>query len=371
MREIIMRNWDLREFRVRVNWPSSIRQVRVPIRREITPIQGLPNPIRQVVPLISHSHSYPPYHSHLHPRSLSFSSTTLPSSQEHKVKSSLSISPCHHHELTLSAAYTKYSIHRVQRTPEIVCRPFILTISSWPLNVALASGVPPHRSTATGQFSIRASKLKSPSHIPTVASYLPDELSSGAPSIDRLQVLVQTRLITASKFISKLARSRPPSVSPDSIDHGLQVHLWVHSISASQCISKLARSWPPSASLNYLHLGLPVHLQTRLITASKCISKLARSGAPSVSPDSLNYSLKGRTIMASKCVSPTSLDHGLQVYLQIPSITASKCLSKVARSRPRSISLSSPDRHFQAHLELLSSTAYSQSIYSVCRWVAI
>jgi len=36
---------------------------------------------------------------------------------EHKVKSSLSISPCNDHELTLSTAYTEYSIYRVQRTP--------------------------------------------------------------------------------------------------------------------------------------------------------------------------------------------------------------------------------------------------------------
>ena len=36
---------------------------------------------------------------------------------EHKVKSSLSISPCHDHELAPSIAYTKYSIHRVQHTP--------------------------------------------------------------------------------------------------------------------------------------------------------------------------------------------------------------------------------------------------------------
>jgi len=35
---------------------------------------------------------------------------------EHHVKSSLSISPCHDHELTPSTAYTKYSIHRVQHT---------------------------------------------------------------------------------------------------------------------------------------------------------------------------------------------------------------------------------------------------------------
>ena len=42
----------------------------------------------------------------------------------------LSISPFHHHELTLSASYTECSIHRVQHTPKTVCCPFILTISS-------------------------------------------------------------------------------------------------------------------------------------------------------------------------------------------------------------------------------------------------
>jgi len=170
MGEIIKRNWDLREFRVRLNSPFLVQQVRVPIQRVTTPLRGLLNPIRQVVPLISHSRSYPPYRSHLHPPSLPFLSTTLPSSQEHNVKSSLSFSPCHHHELTLSAAYTEYSIHRVQHRRKIVCRPFILTISSSPLNVASASGVPPYRSTTTSQISTRASKVQSPCHIPTVAS---------------------------------------------------------------------------------------------------------------------------------------------------------------------------------------------------------
>ena len=36
---------------------------------------------------------------------------------EHKVKSSLSICPCHDHELTPSPAYIEYSIHRIQHTP--------------------------------------------------------------------------------------------------------------------------------------------------------------------------------------------------------------------------------------------------------------
>ena len=65
---------------------------------------------------------------------------------EHKVKSSLSISPCHDHELTPSTAYTEYIIPRVQHKPstaytqysiypilnppKIICLPFILIIRS-------------------------------------------------------------------------------------------------------------------------------------------------------------------------------------------------------------------------------------------------
>jgi len=56
---------------------------------------------------------------------------------EHKVKSSLSISACHDHELTLSTAYTEYSIHRVQHTPstaytEYSIHPRLSVIPSFP-----------------------------------------------------------------------------------------------------------------------------------------------------------------------------------------------------------------------------------------------
>ena len=142
--------------------------------------------------------------------------------------------------------------------------------------------------------------------------------------------------LTASKYSSKLTQSRPPSVSLISLDYGLPVR----TIMASQCISP-----------NSLNHGLQVYLQPCLITASKCIYKLARSQSWSASRSSLN--------------------HGLLVYLQIRSISTSKCISNLAPSKPRSISLNSPDRHFQAHLELLSRTACSQSRNAVCRWVAI
>jgi hypothetical protein len=167
MRNIIMRNWDWREYHVPVIWSSPIQQVWVIIWRIIPAIRGIVIPIRQVLSLILHGPSYASYHSHFHPPSLCLSSKTLP---EHMVNSSLSISPCHHCEWTLTTAYTEYSLHRVQHRPKFVCNPIILTISSWPLNVAPASGVPPCQLTATSQFTIRTSKVKSPYHIPTVSS---------------------------------------------------------------------------------------------------------------------------------------------------------------------------------------------------------
>ena len=49
---------------------------------------------------------------------------------EHKVKSSLSISPCHDHGLTPSKAYTEHCIQRVLHHRKIFSLPFILTIAS-------------------------------------------------------------------------------------------------------------------------------------------------------------------------------------------------------------------------------------------------
>ena len=180
----------------------------------------------------------------------------------------------------------------------------------------------------------------------------------------------------ASKCISKLARSRPPSASPnshdqvskcisESHDHSLHVHLQTCSITASKCIPKL-----------HDH-GLQMHLQTCLITASKCISeinlisasicisKLARSRPSSASLSSLDHSLQVHlqtcSITDSKCISMLH-NLGLQMHLQIRSITASKCISEfnlilaskyistLARSWRSSASLSSLEFGLQVHL---------------------
>jgi len=87
--------------------------------------------------------------------------------------------------------------------------------------------------------------------------------------IDRLQVLLETRSMMASKCISKLTRSRPPGVSPDLLDCSLQVPPHTHSITASKCTSRLAWLRPASASPNSLDPGLQMVLRTRSITACK------------------------------------------------------------------------------------------------------
>ena len=95
--------------------------------------------------------------------------------------------------------------------------------------------------------------------------------------------------------------------------------------------------------------SLDYGLQVRSITASECISKIARLRPPSASPNSLDYGLQTRSIMASKCITklarfrPSSLhDHGLQVHLQTQSITGP------------SVSLNSHDYGFQVHFHTRS-----------------
>jgi len=392
----------LDKFQVQVNFASPIGQVRVPIWRVITPTWGLPNPIWPVLPLISHNRSYPPHHSHFHP---SFSLFLVHYSHR---RTHSDVIPLYlsmpwswvdtEYKHTLNTAYTMYSI------PKIVCLPFILMITGWPLNVAWASGVPPYRIDCHQPAPHQSAQVKSPCHIPTFASQLTDEWSLStrramhqAPpsgcriSLDRILRSLsptshdygrQVRLIMASKCISQLARSRSRSASGSSLDFGLPVYLQIHSVTLCKCISTLTRFQTPSSHDH----GLQVHLQPCSIMISECISKFTWSRPPSVSPNPLNFRLQvhhqTRSIMASKCISKYArspppgasinlISHVLGLYLQLRSITAFKFMSKRAQSRPRSVSRSSLDRHFQADLELLSSIACSQTRYTVCRWVAI
>jgi len=125
----------------------------------------------------------------------------------------------------------------------------------------------------------------------------------------------------ASTCSSKLTRSRPPSASPNSLDHGLQVHLQTHSNMASKCISRLAQSCPPHGSSKSLNHGLQLHLESHSIAASNCISKVARSQPP--------------------CASPTSLDYSLQVYLLYATVP-DRHFGSGSRSNPNRCQIGSP-----------------------------
>jgi len=293
----------LRQFRVWVNLPSPIWQVQAQIRGVITPIRGLPNPIRQVVPLISHIRSYPLHRSHLHPPFLSFSSTTLPSSQKTKLS---------HRSLSLHAMIMSW--HRVQHSPSTASTQDCLSsfhsddyeltpecrFCFW---CALLHDRPP---SASSPWELKNTVTLSHSHLCESTNW---GMESQHPA---------RRPLTGSKYLSKLTWLRRPS----SDVHGLQVHLETRSIRASKCISKLARSRPPSLSPTLLDYGLDV----LTIMASKCIYTLAWS--------------------PFRNASSSSIDHGLQVYLQ----TRSSTPSMFAWSPRPSVSTYSLDRNLGEHL---------------------
>jgi hypothetical protein len=100
----------------------TVRAGTVPIMWVISLIRCLPNPIRQVIPMISIIRLYPSHLAHLRHPSHTFTSTTLLSlrktTREHP---SLSLDGViiswHSVQHTPSTVYTEYSLHWVQHTP--------------------------------------------------------------------------------------------------------------------------------------------------------------------------------------------------------------------------------------------------------------
>jgi len=110
----------------------------------------------------------------------------------------------HRVQHTPSTAYTEYSIHWVQRPPMIVCPPFILMITCWPLNVASASSMPPYMVDCHQlAWQLEGEVTESHSHGGQWTNW---SIESQHPAC---------HLATASKRSSNLALSRPPSVSPN------------------------------------------------------------------------------------------------------------------------------------------------------------
>jgi len=110
--------------------------------------------------------------------------------------------------------------------------------------------------------------------------------------------------------------------------------------------------------------SLPVVVLMFWITASKCISKLARLRRRNTLHHGLQVHCQNRTIMASKLawlrppsVSLNWIHYGLQFNLHTHLFTASKRISELTESCPPSASSYSLDHSLQVHLQCLSITA--------------
>jgi len=252
--------------------------------------------------------------------SLSFSSSNLPSPKNMKWVIHVYLS------MPWSWVNTEYSIHQVLHYPMIDFLPLPASLSSLgsPCCTQLATF------PRSGVWSMNR-----------VSAPVCDFLSIYHLQTDHLQAVLHSEFIMAFKCISKLARSWPPSESPNLLDYSLQVRtihgVQTYSITASKCITEFTQSRPPSASPNLFDHGLQVRiingLQTLSITASKCIPLFTRSRAI--------------------CASWNLLIHCLQVHLSDNSISASKCISKLAQSRP-STSLNSHNHRLPVGLLDLS-----------------
>jgi len=124
---------------------------------------------------------------------------------EDKVKSSLSISPCHNHKSTPSTvyteysihpgqhmpsgAYTKYSIHQVQHTPSIVStQDCVFSLHSQNYEKAVGCSL----NIRTASQHDRQPSASSPSRLKGEGHKLMNNIAAlGTPSINHLQVLVQ------------------------------------------------------------------------------------------------------------------------------------------------------------------------------------
>jgi len=324
MVELRTRKWEMRgvwgnhheklghrEFRVQGHGPFEERLVRVPIRRVITPIWGPLYSIWHGVHLLSHICCYPRYHSNLHPPSLFLvhNSTII---TEHKLKSSLSISPFQYQVLALSTAYAEYSIHQVQHTPSTAyteysihwvqhtpstastqdCLGFLQYLHyelrsecSFSFRCAALHHRPP---SVRAQWELRGKTTLSDSDRCELTNRCIESQHLEGHASTTLQLLVQYRLVTTTQCIIQLHSSLPWSASPNSVDHELQLYLQTHSIPASKCISKVAQLCHRSVSQNLLNNSLRGHT----IMGFKFLPILAQSRCPSSSLTSCDQNLQ-------------------------------------------------------------------------------
>jgi len=295
---------------------------------------------------------------------------------EHKVKSFLPILPCHDQQLTLSTAYTEYGMNQVQHTPSTAYTEYgLYQVQHTPSTAYNKHSIYSVLHTLNTAYTVYCTMQRSTVSCSQTVSHLSADyllLNSSHSHNYRLTNEWSLRSHPGSLLNYQLPMDRH------------QVLLHSCSIMTSKCISKLNCSQPASISPKWLNYSLHV----RKMAASKRITKLAQSRPPCVSLTALNYSLQARTLMAFKCMSLNSLNHGLQVQLQnllimileckskftpswppcvsanwhheglqVRSITASNCISELTQSRTWSASLSSVDPGLHVYLQTHSITA--------------
>jgi len=174
-------------------------------------------------------------------------------------------------------------------------------------------------------------------YISKLALSRPPSASLSYPISKCISKLAQSWLPTASVSSTQ---SRPPSASPNSVHHGLQVH------------PSLIRSWPPNASANSLDHRLHVHPCVELDLSLQVHPWVTRSQPRNPSPYPLDHGLQVHLWV--------QLDLGLQVHLETGSIVASKYITPLTRSRPPSTSPNSLNQSLLVLLRWRSSTICRQ-----------
>jgi len=183
----------------------------------------------------------------------------------------------HRVQHTPSKAYTQYSIHPVQHTP-------ITAYIEYSIH-----RVQDTQSTAYTAYCIilrsTVSHSQPVSHLS--ADYL--VLNSLHSHNYELTNQERPRFHCKCLPIYRLQMPRPPdalplNVSPDTLHSGFQVHLWVPLISSSECISKLTQLWPPSASLSSVNLSVSMGISKLARFRPPSVSpNTLRSRSPSTS----------------------------------------------------------------------------------------
>jgi len=243
--------------------PSPIGHGWVHTHKVWQPIGGLLNPVRYILPLISHICLYPPYHFYLHPssRSLILNATIIagpsvmplfyiPLCQDHHLALSTVYAKFSIHQVQhmSSTAYANYSIHQVQRTLSTVFTEHSIhsgqhtpcTASTHDLMSSLCSH--DYKFTSECSFRFQHASLQ----VPLSPASSPIKLKGQGTSLRSQGCKLTCRWIasqqpvhlhlTACKYFSFLSWYQPPLESPNSLHDGHEVHCQSHSSMVWECI---------------------------------------------------------------------------------------------------------------------------------------